>query len=398
MAQVAEEAKVEIPEDLQDVLGQRIRVESSIGTIRYVGPVATSKKATTIWLGIEWDDENRGKNDGAVTTPDGTVHRYFTTTDGRGSFIKPVKATFGRDILAAINARFSLETLEDDVKEQQQIAQESNFKIEFVGWDKSIRRQCDLTKKTSVALEDHDVRYIDSSKLKELREIVPKCQQLDLRRNLITSLVTFPGLRSLGDTLRELNLSHNKLDCIQFETIQSMFNDENGFNKVTFPNLCNLFINNTASKVFKPWQFVYLLAINGCLSKLSELQIASNDFANFKLPAHILENKMDGNPNDFESNLSEPDGETMAKIFETLQIVEIGENPLTDWTEIGDVWGYCPNLERLKVNWSELPTIKHKEGQFLNMRRLWARNNKFTDISVVPNWDSIPKHHQFRSN
>merc|ERR1719295_149454 len=163
MAQVAEEAKVEIPEDLQDVVGQRIRVESSIGTIRYIGPVATSKKATTIWLGIEWDDENRGKNDGAVTTPDGTVHRYFTTTDGRGSFIKPVKATFGRDILAAINARFSLETLEDDVKEQQQIAQESNFKIEFVGWDKSIRRQCDLTKKTSVALEDHDVRYIDLS-------------------------------------------------------------------------------------------------------------------------------------------------------------------------------------------------------------------------------------------
>lgn len=225
-----------------------------------------------------------------ITNDLNQVHRYFTTTDGRGSFIKPAKATFGRDILSSINARFSLETLEDDVKEQQQIAEESNFKIEFVGWDKSIRKQCNLATKASVALEDHDVRYIDLSKLTELRELVPKCAQLDLRRNLITSMVSFTGLSALGDTLKELNLSHNKLDCIDFETIRSMFNDENGFNKVTFPNLCNLFVNHVESDKFRPWQFVYLLAVNGCLPKLRELQIAANDFSNFKLPAHILEN------------------------------------------------------------------------------------------------------------
>lgn len=72
MAEVAEQ-NVEIPDELKDVLGQRIRIDASIGTIRYVGPVAISKKASTIWLGIEWDDENRGKHDGAVTTEDGTV-------------------------------------------------------------------------------------------------------------------------------------------------------------------------------------------------------------------------------------------------------------------------------------------------------------------------------------
>ena len=74
MAQAAE-VKVEIPDDLKDVVGQRIRIDKSIGSVRYIGPVATSKKATTIWLGIEWDDENRGKNDGAVTTEDGKVER-----------------------------------------------------------------------------------------------------------------------------------------------------------------------------------------------------------------------------------------------------------------------------------------------------------------------------------
>jgi dynactin complex subunit len=48
----------------------RVCFNSSIGTIKYVGPV--SAKAG-IWYGIEWDDPTRGKGDGSV---DGV--RYFT--------------------------------------------------------------------------------------------------------------------------------------------------------------------------------------------------------------------------------------------------------------------------------------------------------------------------------
>ena len=92
-------------------IGQRIRVDNHAGPVRYVGPVATSKKATTVWLGVEWDDDNRGKNDGSVQTADGQNHRYFTTKPGKASFIKPVKAKFGIDLRAAINERFSLDVL-----------------------------------------------------------------------------------------------------------------------------------------------------------------------------------------------------------------------------------------------------------------------------------------------
>ena len=107
MAQSSEQ-KSQIPDDLLLCIGHRIAVEKFKGTIRYVGPVATSKKATTTWLGIEWDDANRGKNDGSVKSADGQIHRYFTTEEGRGSFIKPAKANFGRDLLTAILDRFSL--------------------------------------------------------------------------------------------------------------------------------------------------------------------------------------------------------------------------------------------------------------------------------------------------
>lgn len=51
-------------------VNDRVCFNSSIGTIKYVGPV--SGKAG-IWYGIEWDDPTRGKGDGSV---DGV--RYFT--------------------------------------------------------------------------------------------------------------------------------------------------------------------------------------------------------------------------------------------------------------------------------------------------------------------------------
>lgn len=50
--------------------GARISHSGSIGTVRYVGPVDGTNG---LWLGVEWDDQTRGKHDGIK---DGK--RYFT--------------------------------------------------------------------------------------------------------------------------------------------------------------------------------------------------------------------------------------------------------------------------------------------------------------------------------
>lgn len=51
-------------------LDSRIRYSGSNGTVRYVGPVDNTQG---IWLGVEWDDPERGKHDGSK---DG--RRYFS--------------------------------------------------------------------------------------------------------------------------------------------------------------------------------------------------------------------------------------------------------------------------------------------------------------------------------
>jgi dynactin complex subunit len=50
-------------------VGGRLRVKGSCGTIRYYGNIAGT---TGEWIGVEWDDPERGKHDGSK---DGV--RYF---------------------------------------------------------------------------------------------------------------------------------------------------------------------------------------------------------------------------------------------------------------------------------------------------------------------------------
>lgn len=44
-------------------IGQRIRLDDSKGTIKYVGPIDGQ---TGEWVGIDWDDSSRGKHNGSV--------------------------------------------------------------------------------------------------------------------------------------------------------------------------------------------------------------------------------------------------------------------------------------------------------------------------------------------
>lgn len=56
-------------------VGERLCLKGQNCTVRYIGTVRD--KAGT-WLGVEWDDPNRGKHNG---THDGTV--YFTCKNDR---------------------------------------------------------------------------------------------------------------------------------------------------------------------------------------------------------------------------------------------------------------------------------------------------------------------------
>ena len=91
----------------QALVGTRIRDDNDFrGTIRYVGPVATSTKdPNATWYGVEWDDNTRGKHDGAVEK-DSQEIRYFTCPAGAGSFVKPKKVDRGSSLVEALRQKY----------------------------------------------------------------------------------------------------------------------------------------------------------------------------------------------------------------------------------------------------------------------------------------------------
>ena len=90
-------------------VGQRVKDGVELrGTVRYVGPVVTSKKdPAAIWVGVEWDDGTRGKHDGSVVDDaTGERVRYFRCGATAGSFVKPSKVDGGGGLVAALRAKY----------------------------------------------------------------------------------------------------------------------------------------------------------------------------------------------------------------------------------------------------------------------------------------------------
>ncbi|KRT85029.1 hypothetical protein AMK59_1955, partial [Oryctes borbonicus] len=80
-------------------IGDRIECSGHLGTIKYVGPV---DGYSSTWLGIDWDDSERGKHDGNVNGK-----RYFTASHPKsGSFVRPEKVQLGQTTISAITSRY----------------------------------------------------------------------------------------------------------------------------------------------------------------------------------------------------------------------------------------------------------------------------------------------------
>ena len=69
------------------------------GTIKYIGPVENTKGS---WLGIDWDNPERGKHDGSHQG-----RNYFVThSETSGSFVREAKISKGRTFQEAVEDRY----------------------------------------------------------------------------------------------------------------------------------------------------------------------------------------------------------------------------------------------------------------------------------------------------
>uniref|UniRef100_A0A671R0Q4 Tubulin-specific chaperone E n=1 Tax=Sinocyclocheilus anshuiensis TaxID=1608454 RepID=A0A671R0Q4_9TELE len=111
------------PEVSEDAMGRRVSCDGERGTVRYVGPVLPT---AGVWLGVEWDDPERGKHEGSH---EGV--RYFTCRHlTGGSFVRPKKASFGVDYVTALKQRYEVE-LQEVIGEDLKISSKTVMMVGF---------------------------------------------------------------------------------------------------------------------------------------------------------------------------------------------------------------------------------------------------------------------------
>jgi tubulin-specific chaperone E len=118
--------------EIMGEVGERLVVKDKDSghpcTIRYVG--AIDGKAGE-WIGVEWDDQARGKNDGSV---DGKSYFICVSAARSGSFIRKEKVHPGISLVDAVRDRYTL--ADADMKDMSiQTANRRTMAVNFSGMD-----------------------------------------------------------------------------------------------------------------------------------------------------------------------------------------------------------------------------------------------------------------------
>uniref|UniRef100_A0A8B9GHR8 Tubulin-specific chaperone E n=1 Tax=Amazona collaria TaxID=241587 RepID=A0A8B9GHR8_9PSIT len=305
-----------------EALGRRVLCGTEYATVRYVGSVPPT---AGIWLGVEWDDPQRGKHDG---TYEGT--QYFKCRHPRGgSFIRPNKANFGVDFLTAVKNRYGLNDEQDAQHGTENTLVFGKKTVEFVGMD-------------SIAQQQRQVH-------------------INLSKNLISSWETVAAIASEVQNLETLNVSGNKMKFPSTLTSVSS----------VFSNLRVLALNQTAIT----WTEVLLCAPGW--PRLEELYLTSNNIMVLERPDNVLQTLklldlsdnqlLDGNQlhliahlprleqlilrNSGIASIDFPDAGfgCKTKMFPSLKHLVINDNKISQWSSINEL-DKLPSLRSLQCH------------------------------------------------
>ncbi|XP_052425743.1 tubulin-specific chaperone E isoform X1 [Carassius gibelio] len=325
-------------EVLEDAVGRRVSCDGERGTVRYVGPVLPT---TGLWLGVEWDDPERGKHDGSH---EGV--RYFTCRHPTGgSFVRPKKASFGVDYVTALKQRYEVE-LQEVIGEELKISSKT---VMMVGFE-DIKQKQRLENLTEVGLRRCEVSGPGAEN--EIRNTTPLAQSLDLSGNLLSSWEVLAAITEQLESLRELQLSQNRLS-----------------------------ISSEPSRLSPAFSCLRLLSLNSCAltwtqvlhcapmwQHLEELYLSDNDITELLRPEHVLQ---------------------------TLKVLDLSNNHIVQETVLEIT--HLPCLEKLNLSSSGLSVIQfrdasagNKTASFPALKTLLLDDNNVSEWCVVNELEKLP--------
>ena len=165
--------------------GKRLSFNDALCTVRYHGPLPDQNGD---WLGVEWDDPDRGKHKGQYKG-----RRLFETLSPSpccASFIRRTRvADKPRTFLEALRYKYAEDGLDQTTTEADGSIEISGKVVEEVGFEQIRKQQALLQDLRIVVLDGLRIRGIDDEAERgrlrdELASVCPTIMELDLSRNL----------------------------------------------------------------------------------------------------------------------------------------------------------------------------------------------------------------------
>ncbi|XP_067876646.1 tubulin-specific chaperone E [Heterodontus francisci] len=318
-----------------DAVGRRIIYRDEYGTVRFVGTVPS---AAGVWLGVEWDNPERGKHNG---THEGVQYFQCNHPTG-GSFIRPQKANFGVDFLSAVKDRYGQEGNQGIQDCRGNPLRWGKKPIEFLGNQDVKQRWFDAL--LIVSVSGCQVSHV--SEEEEISNVCPNIIELDLSKNLLASWDKVAQITRHLRKLEHLDLSQNKLAIVSNPVSLSD----------AFANLKALAIQHNGLT------WAQVLECAPMWPVLERAHLSSNAISVLERPVGVLQ---------------------------SLTLLDLSSNPLADENQLVHI-AYLPRLEQLILSNTGLTSLHFddilpggKTAMFPKLTFLAIDKNRISEFSTV---------------
>lgn len=348
-------------------LGKRVEISGYIGTIRYYGPLMHTKEPSNpevIWLGIEWDNYNRGKNNGTVDSyhyfdcqyclkyPNGNLYKA-------GSLVfNDKKVNYGISLEMALIYKYAphsqenLDLLKLWEEELYVVTNTQNRKkIEFPGMKEIMEKFSNTQILKEIGLQKLKISFIENN----LNHIIPNVQYLNLDYNLLYDWSQYFTIVKALPNLYSLSLNHNRL----IKPSKSIINDKKEEELIN-PKLKIL----SLIAMELGWEDIMILSKS--FKMLEELWLCQNNCS--KISSLNETNEL--------ANLN------------SLKLLNLEENDIKSWNEIS-CFSILENLEKLYLGLNFIETISYFDG-FQKLTAITLHGNRIKQIKQINFLDKFP--------
>ena len=353
--------------------GQRLSFDGALCTVRYHGPLPAAKGD---WLGVEWDNADRGKHDG--THHGQRIFQCVSSKPTAASFIRPSRVSDPtRTVIEALKFKYGSRAPTNgapkpDTYSNVHIVHISGKAVEEVGFDK-IQKQIGHFEQLKVVLLDalqvsglavESSGEAEEAAAREFAETCPNIVELDLGWNLFNDWQTIAYicehlqnlrvLKTSGLRLASLNSQHD-CEVSPFARIEELHLSETLLGPdrfltmlARFPNIKTLYLSSNEYSYFESGTDITVPSLTSLklednlftdqsslshlfrhFPSLTDLSLQSNRISAFSLPVHDLNfpslthlSLTDNNIQDFKLISHLP------TIFPSLTSLQISRNPL----------------------------------------------------------------------